>query len=479
MWIPIHDDMVARQWRRLVWILKLGALRVAHGLLLARLRFEAWLPVFGKPSRRPRIMASASWTFPVYSQSFVQQEVLALARAGFPVRFVYARLGSRVELADTCEALWPLKRRVLLHAATGAADLARFRRRMPAQVEALTQLVATAAGMRPRDVERHEPFLQAFSYARAVEAWRPDYLHSYFFYEQTLFALVASQLLGIPRGVTCYADHMLQDYPLKLVRLHLQTCDVIVATSRRIRAELETLHGAPLHQLIVKPNSIDTSSFRVKDGWFRPAGKPLRVLSVSRIDPKKGIEYLIDAMRILTERGVPVEAHIVGAADSHSPESRAYETALRTRTAELGLAGAIHFAGRRTSREVRRFLDDAQVFVAPYVDLPNGDKDGIPTAVLEAMATGSAIVATDAGSICEIIDDGQQGLIVPQRDAQALATAVQRVTQPALATRLSSGAAARVRNEYDVASSEGVFHDLVCVAVEARRRTRLASKARR
>jgi glycosyltransferase involved in cell wall biosynthesis len=271
---------------------------------------------------------------------------------------------------------------------------------------------------------------------------------------------------------------MLQDYPLKLVNLHLQTCDVIVATSRRIRAELETLHGAPLHQVIVKPNAIDTSGFRVRNGRSLAAGTPLRLLSVSRLDPKKGLEFLIDAMRVLTDRGVSVEADIVGAPDSHSPESRDYGAALRTRVAGLGLTGAVRFAGRRTSREVRVFLEDAHVFVAPFVDLPSGDKDGIPTAVLEAMAAGSVIVATDAGSICEMIDDGHQGLIVPQRDAGALAAAVQRLTEdPALATRLGSGAAARARSEFDIAKSETAFHELVRDAVDARRRARTTTEA--
>ena len=460
--------------------MKRAALGIAHELSLARLRVEAWLAASGKRPRPPRIMSSGVWTFPVYSQTFVHQEVLALARAGFPVRFLYEQLGPRAELAHTCDDLWPLKRRLLLHAATGAADLARFRRRMPAKVEALTQLIATAAGMRTEEVERHESFLQAFSYARAVEAWRADYLHSYFFYEQTLFALVASQLLDIPRGVSCYADHMLRDYPLKLVNLHLQTCDVVVATSRRIHAELETLHGAPLPQVVVKPNAIDTSGFRVKNGRSRAAGTPLRLLCVSRLDPKKGLEFLIDAMRVLTDRGVPVVAHVVGAPDTHSSESRDYAAALRVRAAGLGLTDAVRFAGRRTSREVRVFLDEADVFVAPFVDLPSGDKDGIPTAVLEAMAAGSVIVATDAGSIREMIDDGRQGLIVPQRDAAALAAAVHRLAgDPALAARLGSGAAARARLEFDIGRSETAFHDLVRRAVEARRRGRANSEGRR
>ena len=470
--------MVARLLLRLVWHLIPSVLQLASWLVLVRLRLESWCAEYGKPFRQPRIIASGSWTFPVYSQTFVHQEVLAMARAGFRVRLLYARLGPRVELAHSCEDLWPLKRRVILHTATGASDLAYFRRRMPAKVETLRHLIATAAGVQNEVVERHEHFLHAFSFARAVEACGADYLHSYFFYEQTLFALVASQLLGIPRGVSCYSDHMLKDYPLKVVKLHLQTCDVIIATSHRIRSELETLHGAPLNQIIVKPNAIDTSCFPVKNGWVSASDKPLRLLCVNRIDPKKGIEYLIEAVRILIERGVHVEALIVGASDMHSPESRDYSIALRKQVAELGLTNAVRFAGRRNSREINKYLQDAQIFIAPYVDLPNGDKDGIPTALLEAMAAGSAIVSTNAGSICEIIDDGKQGLIVPQRDSLALATAVQQLAENnGLAARLGLSAAARARREYDVSKSESNFHGLVLGAVDVRRRAQTASVA--
>ena len=133
--------------------------------------------------------------------------------------------------------------------------------------------------------------------------------------------------------------------------LHLRTCDVIVATSRRIRTELETLHGGQLDSVLVKPNTIDTSTFAVKGRPGRTAGEALRLLCVSRIDPKKGIEYLIEAVRVLIDRGIAVEAHIVGAANLHSPESIEYGNALRARAARLGLDNTIHFEGQRDSRE--------------------------------------------------------------------------------------------------------------------------------
>lgn len=440
--------------------------RLAHEALLARLWLEARLGA----SSTPRVMATACWSFPIYSQTFVHQEVMALAEGGFSVRFLYAQRGPRSALAHACAGLWSRKRRVLLHVETGAVDLARFRKSHPAVVDSLLADIAQASGMTPAQVERHEHFLHAFSFARAVQAWGADYLHSYFFYEQSLFALVAARLLGIPRGISCYADHMLADYPLKVVKLQLQDCNVLVATSRRIAGELESIHGASLSCLLVKPNAIDTASFTPVLPSTRTRDQAVRVLCVCRIDPKKGIEYLIDAARRVLDSGLRVEVRIIGAPDAHSDTAQAYARALEAQVDRIGVGQTVHFVGQRSNREIRAELARADLFVAPYVDLPNGDKDGIPTAVLEAMAAGCAIIATDAGSLAEIIDDDVHGVRVPQRSSQALADAVHRLARDsALADRLGASALARVRAEYDIGTSEVLLHQRVREVVAARR----------
>jgi glycosyltransferase involved in cell wall biosynthesis len=164
------------------------------------------------------------------------------------------------------------------------------------------------------------------------------------------------------------------------------------------------------------------------------------------------------------------EARIVGAPDAHTAESQRYFEMLQAKVGAAGLDAVVRFEGRRTSDEVREYLEAAHVFVAPFVELPNGDKDGIPTAVLEAMAAGSAIVASTAGSIDEIIENGRDGLLVGQRDGAALAEAIARVAHdPDLAGRLGEAAAARARREFDVATSERAFHDRIRALVGRRR----------
>ena len=440
-------------------------LRQAHRLQLARLRLEAARPGARRKGRPPRIVATACWRFPIYSQTFVQQEAAAMAQAGFNLRFFHAQTNPRAELAHPSDLLWGLKRRLILHRLTGADDLAHYRARWPDRVARLLQRLGAAAGLDPVALLAHEHVLQAFSFTRAVEAWRADYLHSYFFYEQSLFAWVASTLLGLPRGISCYADHVLDDYALKLVCLQLDDAAVVVATSQRIRGELEILHGSALTSVIVKPNAIDARSFLPRPQHTGPRDC-LRLLSVCRLDPKKGLEYLIGAVALLRQRGVPVQLRIAGAHDADTPGAAEYVQALHQAADRSGLAGAVIFLGRCGSHQVRAELAASDAFVGPFVEQNNGDKDGIPTAVLEAMAAGCAIVTTDAGSLCEIIQHGREALVVGQRDSRALADALQCLWQdPGLARRLGEAAAARARAEFDVSVCEQALHAAVRAAL--------------
>jgi glycosyltransferase involved in cell wall biosynthesis len=342
---------------------------------------------------------------------------------------------------------------------------------MPETVARLTELVSEVSGIDTDALLEHSHFRRSFAFTRLVEAWAPDYLHSYFFYERSLMALVAAYLLGIPRGVTCYADHVLDDYELKVVPLHMKLCDVVIATSERVRREL--LQIAPDTdpvRILLKPNAIATSLFPVSDHPGPPPGAPFRIVCASRIEPKKGLLVAVNAMAILRDRGVSVLLHLLGEAD-RTASSRNYERALRRRIAELGLGGCVRLEGRQDLEGVRSFLASAHLFIAPCVELDNGDKDGIPTALLEAMAAGLTAVVTDAGSILEVVEDGKDGVVVPQHDPKALADAIEGVLHdPERRRRLGTQAADKLRRNFDVESREKVFHERIRQILTARRR---------
>ncbi len=445
---------------------------MAHRALLLEARIGRWCAGSRVAGRKLRILATACWNFPIYSQTFVYQELCELAAQGFALKFVYSRLERRSLLPPEFSRLWRLKHRLILHPSTAEADFQYFRRRMPEKVKRLTEMIVQSSGLSAEELARHNHYLHAFSFARLAQAWGPDYIHSYFFYERTFFALAASFLLDIPRGVSCYADHELNDYELKLVPLHLGTCDLVVATSHRIRGELETISGRPgLPSVIIKPNAIDTRRFEAAERDTKTPDATWRLVCVSRIEPKKGLIDLVDAAHMLAGRSFRIDLCMVGAPDEHSPSSVDYEKELMARIDLLGLNSMVHLEGRKSAVQVRELLRDSDIFVAPYVELPDGNKDGIPTALLEAMASGCPVVATNAGSIPEAIDDGVNGLIVPQGNPGRLAEAITTlIADNGLARRLGRCATEKVRREFDVATCEKIFHRRIRQVVDARRR---------
>ncbi|MEO8370908.1 MAG: glycosyltransferase family 4 protein [Candidatus Solibacter sp.] len=430
-----------------------------HWFQRFRLRIERWLPVSG---RRLRVASTACWEFPIYSQTFVYQELSELVRGGFRLRFLYSKLNPRSFLPEQFSRVWQAKRKLVLHHAVCERDYAYYCERMPEKVRSLVEMICEAARITPDELRNYHHFKQAFAFTRTVEACGPDYLHSYFFYEGTLFTLVASYLLDIPRGVSCYADHMLDDYALKVVPLHIRQCSLVIATSNRIKRELMAI--APTldpDRIVVKPNAVDCRRFQATVRSAPAKGTPFRLVCVSRIEPKKGLLYLAEAVRLLVDGGHNVSVRILGGVDDNEA-GRDYARALDEKIRDLGIGSVLHLEGRRSGAEIQQFLQESHLFLAPFVETESGDKDGIPTALLEGMASGLPAVVTDAGSIVEVVDHGQDGLIVPQRDGKALAEAIASLLNDVgLRQRMGSAAAEKIRRSFDVSVCEKRFHERI------------------
>jgi glycosyltransferase involved in cell wall biosynthesis len=422
-----------------------------------------------------KAMVTICWNFPIYSQTFVYQELIQLIeRGGFDLRIAYSKLEPRSHLPAQFDALWSKKRYQVLDQAISRADFQAYQTRMPERVEEILTTLSRESGVDREAILDHGNFLQAFSYARMAEAYRPDYLHSYFFYDRTLFSWIASVLLDLPRGVSCYADHVMDDYEFKVVPLHLRTCDVVVATSKRIKRELlEIAPETDPNKIIVKPNAVDVRRFPVMEREEPAEDRPFRVVTTSRIEPKKGLITLARAAKRLRDRGVRVEFHLLGEADYGIQASLDYKERLLAEIERLDLWGVVHLEGRQDFAGITGFLQMSSLFIAPFVETATGDKDGIPTALLEGMATGLPAVCSDAGSMTEVVTPGTDGVIVPQRDAAALADAIEELLgDPARRAAMGAAAALKIRKEFDVSVCERRFHDRVLDILARRRAAR-------
>ena len=159
-------------------------------------------------------------------------------------------------------------------------------------------------------------------------------------------------------------------------------------------------------------NGLDLERFGYRDPGMR---EPL-IVAVGRLVEKKGFRYLIDACRLLRADGVRFRCVIVGSGDE--------EASLRARIAEQGLGGLVSLEGPRPQCEVVELVRSAAAFAAPCIVGRDGNRDGLPTVLLEAMALGTPCVATDVTGIPEVIRDGETGFCVAQEASGQLADAL-------------------------------------------------------
>ena len=173
-----------------------------------------------------------------------------------------------------------------------------------------------------------------------------------------------------------------------------------------------------------------------------PVDQELVLLSVARLVEKKGLKYAIRAVGLLRKNGVQVRYAIVG--------DGVMRNELQGLVDELDLGASISLLGALSSDEVADQLDKAYILLAPSVTARSGDKEGIPVVIMEALACGLPVIATNHSGIPEIVEDGQTGLLVPERDAVSLANAVQHlVGSPELYNKISAAGRARVEVEYN------------------------------
>ena len=180
---------------------------------------------------------------------------------------------------------------------------------------------------------------------------------------------------------------------------------------------------------------------------FRPRTAPAdgiaRIVTVARLSEKKGHAYAIDAVTQLLREDVKVQYDIVG-----DGELRA-DLEAQVRNANVG--DAIRLTGPLPQAQVLDLLDQSHVMLLPSVTAADGDQEGIPVALMEAMASGLPVVSTLHSGIPELIDDGRSGYLVPERDVDALAARLRALIEhPELWPELGRAGRERVHDDFDL-----------------------------
>jgi glycosyltransferase involved in cell wall biosynthesis len=173
-----------------------------------------------------------------------------------------------------------------------------------------------------------------------------------------------------------------------------------------------------------------------------PEGTPV-ILSVGRFVEKKGFPYLIEACHILNEKGLAFQCRIIGQKDEQSE-------LVKTMIKHYGLENTVTIEGGMTQDELKDAYKTCTIFALPSYIVDSGDRDGIPNVLAEAMATGRAVVSTNISGIPEIVESGVNGLLVTEKNATALAEALEQLLHnPHVRQRLGHKARQSIQQMFD------------------------------
>ena len=335
--------------------------------------------------------------FPRLSETFVLNELLQLQRLGAWVT-VFA-LGRPDEVAS--------------HAALEELD-------------AEVLYAPRATGPSSRRVEAWGAWVAAEATARGV-----GHLHAHFATSATETAWEASRRSAIPFSFTAHAKDIYHEaVDLDWMRRAIEASAFTVTVSDANREYLARVAGAAQGRLCRIYNGVDVNRISFASTFGR---RSHAVLAVGRLVEKKGFADLIDALALLREGGQPATLTLVGAGE--------LEHELRARVAAAGLDAAVSFTGPLPQESVLGLMRSHTVFALPCLVAADGNRDALPTVILESMASGLPVVSTDVNGVPEMISDGVSGRIVPQRSPSCLAGALDTLlSSPTLRTSMAGRA---------------------------------------
>lgn len=379
--------------------------------------------------------------FPRISETFVAAEVLELERQGEHVTiFAISRPDEPFEHAF----LERLRARVVYLPHRPLREPGRSARALASAWRGSARgwiRAARVALWTPRQVLAWRRLLQATVLRRELAEAEIEHVHAHFATAAARLANLAYLMDGPPYSVTAHAKDIYhrQARPARL-RQKLGDAEFVATVSDANREFLAGALGGRGRVEVVR-NSADLRRLGSPNGEAR---EPELVLSVARLVEKKGLEDLIEACRLLRERGSAVRLEIVG----DGPLRERLEHAAAT----ASVAAVFH--GSLPQERVLPLYRRAAVVCLPCVVVSTGDRDGLPTSLLEAMALGAPVVSTPVGGIGELVRHEETGLLVPERDPAAVADAIARLlTDRKLASELAGRARTHVEEHFSLERS--------------------------
>lgn len=285
-------------------------------------------------------------------------------------------------------------------------------------------------------------FVVACHWAGQLRTQKVSHIHAQWVHASGNVAMYGAWLLDRSFSFTGHAADLFRDRCALLDKI--SRAEFIICISEFHR-QFYLQNGARPEQLRLAYCGLDTSRFN-PERRERAEGEPVHILSSGRLVPKKGFTVLIEACRILRDRGLPFRCTIAGG----GPD----EAALRDQIAAADLSVQVTLTGQALEQpDIGDFMHSGDIYALACVWAPDNDVDGLPMMLMEAMACGLPAVSTRLVGIPDLIKDGDTGLLVETNDPEALADALTRLVEdPELTQRLARAGRRHLEEKFDLRS---------------------------
>lgn len=266
-------------------------------------------------------------------------------------------------------------------------------------------------------------FLQACAIAEQILKDKEiRHIHAHFAHGATTVACMVSIITGLKFSFTAHAkDIYLESLnPAGFLRRKMDAAEFVVTCTKANQTHLESLSKTPVHCLYHGLNAEFSDLLKDESAVKIPRNGHLRAIAVGRLVPKKGLDVFVEACGILQKRNVNFKAQIIGDGDEIKPK-------LNELIEKFGLQNSVKLTGAMTQNELFGEYHKSDVFCLPCRILENGDRDGIPNVMVEAMSCGVPVISTDVSGIPEIIKNGENGILVKTENAEAIADSMQKI----------------------------------------------------
>ena len=397
--------------------------------------------------------------YPRLSETFILNEMRALERLGTQLH-VFSLM--RPEEALSHPAVKELQAPVTYFPETWAAKIPAVAKAHATMSWAAPSRYLHAAGLalwwsirsrRPFAVWKQ--FLRSGYMAVACRRQQIQHLHAHFANAPATVARLVSVMCNIPYSFTTHAKDLYLT-PQKVMRRRIGSASFVLTCTRHNLEYLQSfLPQQDWHKIHLVYHGIDLAAFPfpaadAKTGTDAKGtaqripivlSAPL-ILSVGRLVPKKGLNDLISACQLLKARGVEFRCAIVGEGPLRGE--------LESQISKLGLESTVTLLGAMAHDRLVALYGQANVFALSPRVMEDGDRDGIPNVLAEAMAAGLPVVSTCVSGIPELVENGRTGLLVGPKDPAALADAVERLLRdPKKGQRLAVAARRKMENSFE------------------------------